>query len=568
MSDTNIDFNQSTDTNWSEKQNSNLPSDKYRLTYNANAPDGEIVEGMPESGIKSSGTELFLSTARPKRVGYEFKGWAANLGKNASKYQPSEKYGFVKGDITFYAIWGYPERDVIIPNKTYQGEVIVGVIVNGTTYIPPYPPYQNRPPNGAVVKTDDGLFMMIDGKGKSVTEKKAHIPGMPWFNNVPIYIDTDRHSHLIGHLHLPNGSIAETNSGDYVKANDTISVKVADYSFTTKNTVIAEVQKRLNNLGYINKYGDKLVCDGVNNDDTKFAMVTFLDAAIAEKKLDESNRSNNSIVLGTLFWDDAPKWNQEIINNEMPSDKTLWDKLYLSSDENKTLKQNLVIIKDPSSSYAQIMEAKQSSRNIRQESINRRDEYISTNPKLLDDGFVKRTIRTELLDNGYVREKNINSVYTELFDNKLNVQTSIVYERLFTDESLSNAFVHLVSIFGEVKDRRDIAQTQIEGTYGQGGGQRGQPNKWTSFSKEFTINVSKFEKATNLEWITDTMTDETTMLGVTAKFTIIDIYEKKYIATVVNRLYETLLLDEKGAIRSIPYEDLVESALSDILVTK
>ena len=205
----------------------------------------------------------------------------------------------------------YPERDVTIPNGTYSGKKIKGVIVNRSTFIPPYPPYEKRPPEGSVVHTDDGDYMVIDGKGEKVTKKKAKIPGIPWSDNVPIYIDTYHRSHLIGHLPLPNGSIVETDSGNYVKVKEGISVKVADYSLNTENETTREVQKRLDALGYLGQNGNRLV--GVNgyyngrySIQTEYALNTFKTVAIDKGKLDSTKRSVSSIVLGTLFWDQAP----------------------------------------------------------------------------------------------------------------------------------------------------------------------------------------------------------------------------------------------------------------------
>lgn len=70
----------------------------YTITYNAN-----YGTGAPGSQIKWHGTNLTLSTAKPTRTGYTFKGWATS-SSGAVVYNPGDVFTN-NYSITLYAVW-------------------------------------------------------------------------------------------------------------------------------------------------------------------------------------------------------------------------------------------------------------------------------------------------------------------------------------------------------------------------------------------------------------------------------------------------------------------------------
>lgn len=77
----------------------------YTVSFNANGGTG-----APGSQTKWHGTNITLSSTRPTRTGYIFKGWAKSPS-GAVEYQPGSAYG-LDTSITFYAIWS-PETYTI-----------------------------------------------------------------------------------------------------------------------------------------------------------------------------------------------------------------------------------------------------------------------------------------------------------------------------------------------------------------------------------------------------------------------------------------------------------------------
>lgn len=70
----------------------------YTVTYNANGGSG-----APGKQTKIYGTNLTLSTGKPTRTGYTFKGWATSASGSAT-YQPGGSYS-ANANITLYAVW-------------------------------------------------------------------------------------------------------------------------------------------------------------------------------------------------------------------------------------------------------------------------------------------------------------------------------------------------------------------------------------------------------------------------------------------------------------------------------
>lgn len=71
----------------------------YKVGYNANGGSG-----APASQTKTHGATLPLSTTKPTRTGYNFKGWATSASTSTVSYAPGAVYA-VDADITLYAVW-------------------------------------------------------------------------------------------------------------------------------------------------------------------------------------------------------------------------------------------------------------------------------------------------------------------------------------------------------------------------------------------------------------------------------------------------------------------------------
>lgn len=80
---------------------------KYSISYNANGGNA-----APLTQTKNYGESLILSSTKPIRTGYTFKGWATNSTANTASYQPGESYTDNQ-NITLYAVW---EQDLCAPN--------------------------------------------------------------------------------------------------------------------------------------------------------------------------------------------------------------------------------------------------------------------------------------------------------------------------------------------------------------------------------------------------------------------------------------------------------------------
>lgn len=81
----------------------------YTVTYNANGGTG-----APAAQTKTYGKNLTLSTSKPTRINYTFKGWATSARGTVS-YQPGGKYTS-NAAITLYAVW---ELSYVLP-KIYN----------------------------------------------------------------------------------------------------------------------------------------------------------------------------------------------------------------------------------------------------------------------------------------------------------------------------------------------------------------------------------------------------------------------------------------------------------------
>ena len=83
----------------------------YTVSYDANGGTG-----APASQTKVHGDALTLSTVKPTRSGYEFKGWATSLNGNV-EYSAGAAYT-ENADVTLYAVWAVNSVTSITLNKT------------------------------------------------------------------------------------------------------------------------------------------------------------------------------------------------------------------------------------------------------------------------------------------------------------------------------------------------------------------------------------------------------------------------------------------------------------------
>lgn len=71
----------------------------YKVTYNANGGSG-----APGQQTKYYGQTLKLSSTKPTRSGYNFKGWATSSSAESAQYQPGGNYTS-NANVTLYAVW-------------------------------------------------------------------------------------------------------------------------------------------------------------------------------------------------------------------------------------------------------------------------------------------------------------------------------------------------------------------------------------------------------------------------------------------------------------------------------
>lgn len=77
----------------------NNPVTTYTITYDANGGSG-----APSAQTKTQGVALTLSTTRPTRSGYTFKGWGTSSTSPTATYQPGGSYT-ANASATLYAVW-------------------------------------------------------------------------------------------------------------------------------------------------------------------------------------------------------------------------------------------------------------------------------------------------------------------------------------------------------------------------------------------------------------------------------------------------------------------------------
>ncbi len=94
---------------WSSNSSSSS-STTYTVSYNANGGSG-----APSSQTKYSGVDLTLSSTKPTRSGYTFKGWGTSSSSTSVSYYSGDTYSS-NSSITLYAVW---ESSSSSSTKTY-----------------------------------------------------------------------------------------------------------------------------------------------------------------------------------------------------------------------------------------------------------------------------------------------------------------------------------------------------------------------------------------------------------------------------------------------------------------
>ena len=100
----------------------------YSIYFNANGGSG-----APSAQTKTYGVSLTLSSVKPVRSGYNFKGWATSSTATSASYQPGGSYTANAG-ATLYAVWEKANYEFSISNLTVSesepyryGEITVKV---------------------------------------------------------------------------------------------------------------------------------------------------------------------------------------------------------------------------------------------------------------------------------------------------------------------------------------------------------------------------------------------------------------------------------------------------------
>ena len=99
----------------------------YTVSYNANSGSG-----APGAQTKTYGVNLTLSSTRPTRTNYNFKGWATSASGSVA-YQPGGRYTS-NASVTLYAIWELAYTAPRISNLTATRCNSAGTLADDGTY--------------------------------------------------------------------------------------------------------------------------------------------------------------------------------------------------------------------------------------------------------------------------------------------------------------------------------------------------------------------------------------------------------------------------------------------------
>lgn len=100
----------------------------YTVSYNANGGSG-----APSSQTKTYGVDLTLSSTKPTRANYTFKGWGTSASATTVSYTPGAKYT-ANSKITLYAIWELSYTEPRISGFSVARCDSAGVVSDAGTY--------------------------------------------------------------------------------------------------------------------------------------------------------------------------------------------------------------------------------------------------------------------------------------------------------------------------------------------------------------------------------------------------------------------------------------------------
>lgn len=100
----------------------------YTVSYNANGGSG-----APSSQTKTYGAALALSSTKPTRTNYTFKGWGTSASATTVSYAPGASYT-ANAAVTLYAIWELAYSKPRITNFSVKRCDLGGTLKNDGTY--------------------------------------------------------------------------------------------------------------------------------------------------------------------------------------------------------------------------------------------------------------------------------------------------------------------------------------------------------------------------------------------------------------------------------------------------
>ena len=152
----------------------------YTVSYNANGGSG-----APAAQIKTAGTALTLSSTKPTRTGYTFKGWATSASGSVA-YQPGSSFA-TDANTTLYAVW---EKNVSATNAQIvvsSGEAMPGEAITVTIALKNNPGIASlklRVSYGDMLTLTDISYNTAIGGMSQQPQTMASPVTLNWFNGI------------------------------------------------------------------------------------------------------------------------------------------------------------------------------------------------------------------------------------------------------------------------------------------------------------------------------------------------------------------------------------------------
>lgn len=141
-----------------------VPGAAYTLTYNANGGTG-----APASQTGSG--SITLSTAKPTRSGYTFKGWATSAGATTAQYSAGASYNLT-GNATLYAVW---QKNATPARATVKAVSISDFTINYrfSTSLKPQITADEGAKYSVKYESSDPNVASVDNNGRVTGEKRG-----------------------------------------------------------------------------------------------------------------------------------------------------------------------------------------------------------------------------------------------------------------------------------------------------------------------------------------------------------------------------------------------------------